>query len=259
VKVSPPFREAIERQEKLLSRRPSKFTVFVMRGRVDVLHTFVCDVESRPSLRCKRLPLQTQVFPMKSRILIVSVLLWSTSIYAAKAPDAGAVSASAASQLQGRFDNRQQVSKAPAGGENPIPHVVITIDPTPQKDFSLWHVHIETDPDTSFDQTWAMEMRVEHDGSGALIPYYQFKQTSEPVATSFTPEGWLSLEACALRGDFTKARIEAMSEGEPCVAVSMSVGARRALLPVGFVLEGKTLHLDMNLRGVRTRIDAVRS
>jgi len=196
---------------------------------------------------------------MKSRILIVFVLLWSASIYAAQPPDAGKVSANAGSLLQGRFDNRPQLSKAPSGAENPIPHVVVTIEPTSQKDWSLWHVHIETDAETSFDQTWAMQTRVEHDGSGALIPYYQFKQTSEPVASAFTPEGWLSLEACALRGDFTKARIEAMSEGEPCVAVSMSVGARRALLPVGFVREGNTLHLDMNLRGVRTRIDADRT
>jgi hypothetical protein len=196
---------------------------------------------------------------MRSRILIVSALLWSTTIHAAEPPNASAVSANVGSLLQGRFDNGQQLSKAPAGAENPIPHVVVTIEPTRQKDWSLWHVHIETDADTSFDQTWAMETRVEHDGSGALIPYYQFKQTSEPVASSFTSDGWLSLEACALRGDFTKARIEAMSEGEPCVAVSMSVGARRALLPVGFVSEGKTLHLDMNLRGIRTRIDADRS
>jgi len=38
----------------------------------------------------------------------------------------------------------------------------------------------------------------------------------------------------------------------------MSVGARRALLPVGIEREGEWLHLDMNLRSVRTRIDAKR-
>jgi len=196
---------------------------------------------------------------MRSSLPLVCALLFSPALAAAgQSPDAAAVS-TGMQALQGRFDNRQQHSNAPAGAENPIPHVVVTIEPTPQKNWSLWQVHIETDPDTSFDQTWAMESRVEHDGSGALIPYYQFKQTSQPVASSFTPEGWLSLEACALRGDFTKARIEALSEGEPCVAVSMSVGARRALLPVGFIAEGDTLHIDFNLRGVRTRIDVVRS
>jgi hypothetical protein len=197
-------------------------------------------------------------YVVKRSNLIVPVLLWLASAHAVQLDPATVIS-NVDGLLKGRFDNRQQLSKAPAGAENPIPHVVVTIEPTPQKNWSLWQVHIETDAETSFDQTWAMEIRVEHDGSGALIPYYQFKQTSEPVAGLFTPEGWLSLEACALRGDFTKARIEAMSEGEPCVAVSMSVGARRALLPVGFVREGETLHLDLNLRGVRTRIDADRS
>ena len=36
----------------------------------------------------------------------------------------------------------------------------------------------------------------------------------------------------------------------------MNVGARRALLPVSFERGGDWLHVDMNLRGVRTRIDA---
>jgi hypothetical protein len=189
---------------------------------------------------------------------MLPALLWLASGLTAQASDDTAT-AKAAAALQGKFDNRQQVASAPAGTDAPIPHVIVVIEPTPQKDWSLWHVHIETDPESKFDQTWAMQMRVEHDGSGALVPYYQLKQTTNPVAGAFDPKDWLSLEACALRGDFTKARIEAMSEGEPCVAVSMSVGARRALLPVGFVSDGAKLHLDMNLRGVRTRIDADRS
>jgi len=195
---------------------------------------------------------------MKTSVLILPAMLWLATGYAAQATG-DAATAKVASALQGTFDNRQQVASAPAGTDAAIPHVTVVIEPTPQKDWSLWHVHIEIDAESKFDQTWAMQARVEHDGSGALVPYYQLKQTSDPVASAFDTKDWLSLEACALRGDFSKARIEAMSEGEPCVAVSMSVGARRALLPVGFVGEGRTLHLDMNLRGVRTRIDADRS
>lgn len=160
-----------------------------------------------------------------------------------------------ATRLSGRFDNAEQV-KATSTSAEPTSHVTVTIEPTPEQGWSLWRVHIETTDVGSFDQTWAMEARNEHDGSGALIPYYQFKQDVEPKAAAFDAKDWLSLEACALRGDFTQARIEGISEGEPCVAVSMAVGARRALLPVGFVREGQWLHLDMNLRGVRTRIDA---
>jgi hypothetical protein len=182
---------------------------------------------------------------------ILPALFWFAG---AMASDAGAVSADMNSLLLGRFDNREQVAKADRA--HAAPHVTVTVEPTPQKDFSLWHVHVETDPESTFDQTWAMQVRTEHDGSRALIPYYQLKQESPPSAATFDAQGWLSLEACALRGDFSKRRIEGISEGEPCVAVSMGVGARRALLPVGFVRERDTLHVDFNLRGLRTRIDA---
>ncbi len=195
---------------------------------------------------------------MKTSALIVPALLWLASGFAAQ-PQAGASAVSNVDALlQGRFDNREQVAKAPADGANPIPHVTVVIEPTPQKGWSLWHVHLETDPQTSYDQTWAMQTRVEHDGSGALVPYYELHQTSDPAAGAFNPQEWLSLEACALRGAIEKTRFAGLSEGEPCVAVSMSVGARRALLPVGFEREGEWLHLDLGLRGERTRIDARR-
>ncbi|MFT3792169.1 MAG: hypothetical protein QM741_14095 [Rudaea sp.] len=103
-----------------------------------------------------------------------------------------------------------------------------------------------------------MQTRTEHDGSRALVPYYQLHQDAPPTAAAFDPEQWLSLEACALRGKFGARRIEAMSEGEPCVAVTMGVGARRALLPVGIVREADRLRVDLNLYGTRTHIDARR-
>lgn len=190
---------------------------------------------------------------MKGTLLVLSALLALSSSQAQRVADADPVAINVA-RLQGTFDNGDQAGKPAAGAGEPVPHVTVTIEPTPQKDFALWHVHLQTDPQSTFDQTWAMQMRVEHDGSGALIPYYQLKQDTPPAAASFDPHGWLSLEACSLRGDFSKAHLSGMAEGEPCVAVSMSVGARRALLPVGFDYQGGTLQLDLNLRGVRTRI-----
>ncbi len=198
---------------------------------------------------------------MKSSwLLLVFSALSCFSIAHAAQPkvDTQAALANAGALLRGRFDNHEQVDKAQRGGEPAIPHVSVAIEPTPQNNWSLWHVHVQTDPESSFDQTWAMEARVEYDGSGSLVPYYQLHQTAEPAAAAFDPHDWLSLEACALRGEFAKARVKGISEGEPCVAVSMSVGARRALLPVGFAREGEWLHLDMNLRNVRARIDARR-
>ncbi|MGH8174590.1 MAG: hypothetical protein ACREPX_15730 [Rhodanobacteraceae bacterium] len=160
--------------------------------------------------------------------------------------------------LQGRYDNSTQLAKAANGAEPAIPAVSVVIEPAPQKHWTLWHVHIATDAQTSFDQTWAMETRFEYNGSGALVPYYQFKQDVAPTVATFKTGDWLSLEACALRGAFSATRVEGMSEGEPCVAVSMNVGARRALLPVGIEREGHALLLDMNLRSVRTRIEMKR-
>jgi len=192
---------------------------------------------------------------MRATLLLITILFCSATATGAQ-PDAAAILAKAQALLPGTFDNAAQVSKAPAGAEQPLPHVTIKIESTPQKDFSLWHVRIQADADSTFEQTWAMQTRIEYDGSGALIPYYQLHQDSVPTAAAFDVKGWLSLEACALRGTFAPTRLQGFAEGEPCVAVSMNVGARRALLPVSFERGGDWLHVDMNLRGVRTRIDA---
>ena len=194
---------------------------------------------------------------MRASLFLFATMLWSAAT--GTPPDRAAEQAKAQSLLQGTFDNGAQVAKAPAGAEQPVPRVTIKIEQTPQVDFSLWHVRVQTDAESTFEQTWAMQTRIEHDGSGALIPYYQLHQDAVPTAAAFDAQGWLSLEACALRGEFTATRLQGIAEGEPCVAVSMSVGARRALLPVGFTREGDWLHLDMNLHSVRTRIDAKRS
>lgn len=169
---------------------------------------------------------------------------------------AGTVPAEANALLQGKFDNQQQVAAAQPDPQGQIPHVTVAIEPTSQSDWTLWHVHLEVNPENAFDQTWAMQTRLEHDGSTSLIPYYQYKPTGPATVATFDPKTWLSLEACALRGEFTKARIKGMSEGEPCVAVTMSLGPIRTLLPVGMDREGEWLRLDLNYRGARMRIDA---
>jgi hypothetical protein len=152
---------------------------------------------------------------------------------------------------QGAFDNLAQARSDPA-----VPRVQVTIIPTSRADWSLWQVHVATDAQTSYDQTWAMLLQQESDGSASLVPYYQLRQETAPSAKDFDPSQWLSLEACAYRGSFTAAKVQGMAEGEPCVAVSMSVGARRALLPVGFTLEPDDLLLEFNFAGKRTDIDA---
>ena len=83
-----------------------------------------------------------------------------------------AVSGAAAAGLpveQGIYDNRDQTAKSPRDADSAIPQVTLTIEPTPQKDFALWHVHLQTDAESTYEQTWAMQSRTEYDGSTSLI------------------------------------------------------------------------------------------
>lgn len=182
------------------------------------------------------------------RLVLWILLAVAGAVTAARAADEAAVD-------PGRYDNRNQTAGAPRDAGAAVPQVTLTIEPTPQKDFSLWHVRLQTDAESVYAQTWAMRTHTEHDGSRSLIPYFQFKQPATPSAADFDVHGWLSLEACALRGEFGGTRVRAMSEGEPCVAAVMNVGTRRALLPVGIERDGARLQLDFNLGGKRTRID----
>jgi hypothetical protein len=198
---------------------------------------------------------------MKPITLLLPTLLLIAGCHSeAQRNSAAASVADVQTLLRGQFDNQAQAAlgKAPADAENAIPHVIVTIEATTQVDWSLWHVHLNTDAESVYEQTWAMQTRTEYDGSKALVPYYQVKQTAVPLAATFDPHAWLSLEACALRGDFGKARIRAMSEGEPCAAASMGIGSKRALLPVAIEREGDSLHFDLNYKSARTRIDARR-
>lgn len=199
---------------------------------------------------------------MKPGALIFPVLLLLAGAQSAFGGDkAIAAPANTAELLQGRFDNREQVTRAPAkvGAENPpLPHVVVAIEPTQQAGWSLWRMHLEADAENSLDATWAMQTRVESDGSKALIPYYQLKPTAPPAADAFDSQTWLSLEACALRGDFGKSRIRASADGMPCVVVATGVGPRRILLPVAIEREGDWLRFHLIYLGTDTRVDARR-
>lgn len=158
--------------------------------------------------------------------------------------------------LYAQWDNREQLRKDPDTG---LPLVSLTVEPTSRSGFSLWHVRVETDPDTAYEQTWAMESRPEYDGSSSLVPFYQFQQASKPQADAFDGAGWLALEACALRGEFTPSGIDGAAQGETCVAASMNMGGRRALLPVSVSGDGQQLQFHLSLRGIRTRIETRRA
>ncbi|MGH8123865.1 MAG: hypothetical protein ACREPT_13975, partial [Rudaea sp.] len=77
-------------------------------------------------------------------------------------------------------------------------------------------------------------------------------------AAAFDEAQWLSLEACALRGDFGKSSIAARSEGEPCAAAAIGIGGKRAFLPASIEREGDRLRVQLIFRGTPLRVDARR-
>jgi len=151
--------------------------------------------------------------------------------------EATAISAS----LAGRYENSAQVERGKTSGQQPPPqHVTITIESTPQKDWQIWRVHMDVDPevaqladsDTSLDAVWAMNLsRSAPRKKLQLTPYTLAPAVdlASVKASEFDPKQWLSLDACALEGQFAASRIVAQAPtDEMCVAETMGLGGKRA-------------------------------
>ncbi|HEY8011523.1 MAG TPA: hypothetical protein VIE67_11065 [Rudaea sp.] len=199
-----------------------------------------------------------------SMMLIMVVLATCPTAQCKEQNGAGISTAAIGALLAGRYDNSAQVAQAQgkATAENPAPpHVTVAIEPTQQPDWALWRVHMDVDADTALDAVWAMNTsRRAFDKSLALIPYTLRPSVNAATvsAAAFDETQWLSLEACALRGDFGKSRINAHSEGEPCAAAGMGIGGKRAFLPASIEREGDRLRVQLILRGTPLRVDARR-
>jgi len=164
--------------------------------------------------------------------------------------------------LQGRYDNLAQVEKAQATAtpDNPAPpHLSVVIEPTRSPDYQLWRMHLEAGGDESpREAVWAMQISRELDGSTALVPY-NLRSSAPADATTpaaFDVGHWFSLEACALRGEFTQTRIDASADGMPCVVVATGIGQRRTLLPVAIVRSGSSLQVHLIYQGTDVLFDA---
>jgi len=160
-----------------------------------------------------------------------------------------------ASPMQGVFDNHEQVWRArdaAPGGALP-PHVVVSIDPTSQADWSVWHIRFDATP--VIEATWAMRSAAEANGATAWIPYRPL--IASPAAPSaFDAKQWAPLDACTLRG--TAGR-QVNADIAACTAIAPGIGAQAALLPLGFEREGEWLHIRLyadQARGADAREDA---
>jgi hypothetical protein len=191
----------------------------------------------------------------------------------AKEPAAStATVASISSSLAGRYDNSAQVAQGKTSGQTPPPqHVTVTIESTPQQDWQIWRIHMDVDPevanmagsDTSLDAVWAMNLtRRSPHNMLALIPYTLTPSVdlASVKASEFDVKQWLSLDACALEGQFGASRIVVDAPAdEMCVAATMGLGGKRAFLPTSVEREGDWLHVQLMYFGKPWRVDAQRA
>jgi hypothetical protein len=203
------------------------------------------------------------------------LLLASLAAYpSAPSKEAAASDAAAAisASLAGRYENSAQVARGKTSGQQPPPQpVTITIESTPQQDWQIWRVHMDVDPDvaqlagsdTSLDAVWAMNL-------SRSAPHKMFQLTPYTLApavdlasvkaSEFDQKQWLSLDACALGGEFAAARIVAQAPAdEMCAAATMGLGGKRAFLPTLVEREGNWLHVQLIYFGKPWRVDAQRA
>jgi hypothetical protein len=173
--------------------------------------------------------------------------------------------------LVGRYENGAQVAQGKATRETPPPqHVVITIEPTGQKDWELWRVHMDVEPDvaatagsdTSLEAVWAMNISQQTGKPLQIIPYTLKPSLDEALvkASSFDRTQWLSLEACTLDVEVGKSRVIARTPpDETCVAATMGLGGKRAFLPSWIERHGDWLRVQLIYFGKPWRVNALRS
>jgi hypothetical protein len=173
--------------------------------------------------------------------------------------------------LAGRYDNAAQLDlNKPATGDPPLQHVTVTIEPTQRAEWEIWRIHMDVDPavasaagsETSLTALWAMNIVRRAAGEPlGLIPYTLKPSVSDSSvnAAAFDQAQWLSLEACALGGDFTKSRAVAQAPtDEMCVAETMGLGGKRAFLPTWIERDGDRLGVELIYFGKPWRVDARR-
>ena len=170
-------------------------------------------------------------------------------------PSGAAHAKAPALALQGEFDNHEQAWLAHENtpGKVPPPHVVVSIDPTSQADWAIWHVRLDADP--QLEATWAMHSSIDANGASVLVPHRALEAATAP-ASAFDARQWTSLDACALRGVIGQ-RMDA--DVAACTAIAPGIGTQAALLPLSVEHDGEWLHVRLyadQARGADAREDA---
>ena len=158
--------------------------------------------------------------------------------------------------FEGVFDNHEQVwqTRAAAGNAAP-PHVVVTIEPTAQADWSIWRVHL--DAAAPLDAVWAMQ-RIGTGEAASLMPHRALDASVAANVATFDARQWVPLDACALHGTSTPAGAHVAADVAGCTTLAPGLGAQTALLPVAIEREGEWLHVRLyadQARGADARVD----
>jgi len=157
--------------------------------------------------------------------------------------------------FEGVFDNHEQVWLARAGAAGGVPHVVVTIEPTPQADWSIWRVHL--DAAAPLDAVWAMQ-RIGTGESASVMPHRASDAALASTAAPFDARQWVPLDACALRGTVTPGGARVVADVAACTTLAPGLGAQTALLPIAIEREGEWLHARLyadQARGADARVD----
>ena len=163
-----------------------------------------------------------------------------------------------ANLLDGEFDNHEQVWAADKGNSTAIlpPHVVVTIETTPNKDWTVWHILL--DAPTPIKAVWAMQTIDAAGDANSMLPHRALV-ASPAMGTSFDTKQWTPLDACALHGTITFADIRVSADPAACAAIVPGIGPQAALLPLAIEREGEWLRVRLyadQARGADTREDA---
>ena len=151
---------------------------------------------------------------------LAATLVACQSLPRAPARKAAAAPPPTAGIEAGTYDNHEQLWLAHEQGTAAPPHLSLDIQPTPQAEWTLWHVHVDAQP--PLDAVWAM--RAAGPG-GRLLPHAPIAGLAAP----FDVRAWAPLPACELReahpGNALAADVAA------CAASIATLGAQGALLP----------------------------
>jgi hypothetical protein len=214
---------------------------------------------------------RTRAFAVGCTLLLAGLAAYPLA--SSKEPAASdAAAAAIGASLAGRYENSAQVERGKTSGQTPPPqHVTITIEPTSQQDWQIWRVHMDVDPevaqlagsDTSLDAVWAMNLSRSAPHKMLQLVPYTLTPAVDPAsvqAAEFDRTQWLSLDACALGGQFSASRIVAQAPAdEMCVAETMGLGGKRAFLPTTVERESNWLHVQLIYFGKPWRVDAQRA